>query len=239
MQAAGPTTEVLIVYYSRSGVLLQLAEQIMDGVLRVPGAEASLLAVGDEPVEQLRPGEDALAMALRRATVVNRLTAADALVVGTPAYFGSMAAPVKRLFEDCATAGNPPTSDRSRPWHGHQFRDTVGAAFTASATPHGGNEQALHSVLTMMMHLGMLVVTPGQQLPVLENMASPYGVTAVVGPNGDRLPYLQEQEEARRLGERVAKFARWLHSGRTAWEKERYARIHGGDKVAIGAGQHL
>lgn len=220
MQEAAQTTEVLVIYYSRFGVLEQLAQHIMDGVLRVPTAEASLLAVADEPVEQMRSGEDALAMALRRATIVNRLTSADALIVGAPAYFGSMASPLKRLFEDCATAGNPPASDRSRPWHGHQFRDKVGAAFTASATPHGGNEQALHSMLTMLMHLGMVVVTPGQCEPILENDTSPYGATAIVGPDGDRGPSRQEQEEAHALGERVANLTRWLQTGRTAWEKQ-------------------
>jgi NAD(P)H dehydrogenase (quinone) len=211
---------VLVVYYTRFGVLEKLAQHIMDGVLRVPLAEASLLTVDDEPVEQVRPGEDALGMTLRRATIVNRLTAADALIVGAPAYFGSMASPVKRLFEDCATAGNPPATDRSRPWHGHQFRDKVGAAFTASATPHGGNEQALHSILTMMMHLGMMVVTPGQCEPILENDTSPYGVTAIVGADGNRGLTPQELDEAHAFGERVAKLTRWLQTGRTVWEKQ-------------------
>jgi len=40
--------------------------------------------------------------------------AADALIVGAPTYFGSMASPVKRLFEDAATGAQRP--DRSRPW---------------------------------------------------------------------------------------------------------------------------
>jgi NAD(P)H dehydrogenase (quinone) len=220
MRDAGQPTEVLVVYYSRFGVLEQLAQHIMGGVLRVPLAEASLLAVDDEPVEQVRPAEDALGMTLRRATIVNRLTSADALIIGAPAYFGSMASPLKRLFEDCATAGNPPATDRSRPWHGHQFRDKVGAAFTASATPHGGNEQALHSMLTLLMHLGMVVVTPGQCEPILENDASPYGVTAIVGADGDRGLSRQEQAEAQALGERVAKLTHWMQTGRTAWEKQ-------------------
>ncbi len=221
MRDAERTTEVLVVYYSRSGVLEQLAQQIMEGALRVPAAEASLLAIDDDAVEWLRPGEDERAMALRRATIINRLTAADALIVGAPAYFGSMASPVKRLFEDCATASHPPITDRSRPWLGHQFRDKVGAAFTASATPHGGNEEALHSILTMMMHLGMVLVTPGQGDPILENAASPYGATAIVGPDGVREPSRQELEEARNLGERVARVTGWLQSGRTEWEKQR------------------
>ena len=163
-------------------------------------------------------------MALRRATVLNQLTAADALIIGAPAYFGSMASPLKRLFEDCVTAGNPPVTDRSRPWHLRQFRDKVGAAFTASATPHGGNEMALHSMLTLLMHLGMIVVTPGQHEPILEDEAAPYGATAISGPDGTRRLSLPERRAARELGQRVARAAVWLQAGRTAWEKHHGAQ---------------
>jgi len=64
----------------------------------------------------------------------------------------------------------------------HQAMFRIAAiAFVTSATPHGGNEQALQSILTLFMHLGMLVVTPGQSEPILEHPAAPYGATAVTG----------------------------------------------------------
>jgi NAD(P)H dehydrogenase (quinone) len=217
-----PITEIriLIVYYSRYGVLKLLAERAAEGARRIPGVEVRCLEVGDQPVEELRPGETKEELARRRAATVNQLSWTDALIVGAPAYFGSMASPVKRLFEDCATA-NPPPADRSRPWRHHLFRDRIGAAFTASGTPHGGNEQALHSILTMLMHLGMIVVTPGQGEPILENPAAPYGATAVAGPAGNRIPDEAEQEAARALGERTARVTSWLVWGRTEWEKRR------------------
>ncbi len=148
--------------------------------------------------------------------MVNEFTGFDAIIVGAPSYFGTMASPVKRLFEDCATA-NPPPQDRTRPWRIHLFRNKVGAAFTASATPHGGNEQTLHSILTMLMHCGMIVVTPGQGEPILENEGAPYGPTAVAGAEANRLPSAEEQEAARAHGERVAHVAAWLALGRLAW----------------------
>jgi NAD(P)H dehydrogenase (quinone) len=130
-----------------------------------------------------------------------------------------MASPVKRFFEDCVTASAPPTTDRSRPWRHHRFRDKVGAAFSGSATPHGGNEQTLHSILTMMMHLGMIVVTPGQGEPILVNDAAPYGVTTVTGPDGDWLPDEHVRGAARDEGEHVAMIATWLRQGRLDWER--------------------
>lgn len=215
-------TRVLIVYYSRFGALKAMAEQIGEGARRVADTEVHMLDVGDDPLEQPRPVEDADAMQLRRGTVIGQLAAADALIVGGPSYFGSMASPLKRFFEDCATAANPPITDRSRPWKHYLFRDKVGAAFTASATPHGGNEQTLHSILTMLMHLGMVVVTPGQREPVLEDISAPYGPTLVTGPKGTITPASHERAEAARLGERVALLTRWLMTGREAWES-----VHG------------
>lgn len=219
--------QVLIVCYSRYGVVKLLAERIAEGAGREPGVEAELLIVEDLPVTELRSDENPDDMRRRRAVLLNQLTAADALIMGSPSYFGSMAAPLKRFFEDCTTAEGPQAQDRSRPWRHHLFRDKVGAAFAASGTPHGGNEQTLLSILTMMMHLGMIVVTPGQRPPILEHEAAPYGATAISGADGRRLPSDLEQEEARALGEQVARVASWVRRGRQAWEQSRYG--HGPD----------
>jgi NAD(P)H dehydrogenase (quinone) len=198
-----------------------MAEYIADGARSVPGADVHLMEVEDLPIDILRPGENETDHLLRRGVLMERITGADALVVGAPAYFGSMASPVKRFFEDCLTAESPPpATDRSRPWRHTALRDTVGAAFTASGTPHGGNELALHSILTLFMHLGMIVVTPGQGQPILGNPAAPYGATAITGASGDDLPTAQEQEAARALGVRVAHVATWVSLGRTEWERK-------------------
>jgi NAD(P)H dehydrogenase (quinone) len=218
MNATQPLT-VLVVYYSRFGVVRALAERIAEGAGQVRSVQTELLEVADEPVGQLRPGETQDELALRRATIANRLAAADALVVGAPSYFGGPASPVKRLFEDCAVAEYPPLHDRSRPWYGQTYRDKVGAAFAASATTHGGNEETLRAILTMLMHLGMVIVTPGQQAPQLEQDVAPYGATAIAGADGTRLPDAHEQEQALALGRRVAEVTIWLHVGRSQWEK--------------------
>lgn len=212
--------QVLVVYYSRFGAVETLAECIRDGARAVEGVEAQLMRVEDWPVGEPRPDESKPDAVRRRAAALNQLTAADAIVVGSPGYFGSMAAAVKRLFEECATSERPPATDRSRPWRQHLFHDKVGAAFTATGTPHGGNEQTLHSILTLLMHLGMIVVTPGQQQPILENDAAPYGPTAVTGPRGDREPSVEVQEAARRFGQHVAEVTAWLCLGQVRWPEE-------------------
>lgn len=216
MTASERSVDVLIVYYSRFGTVEALAREVATGVEEVPDAHAHLLRVEDQPVDEARPGEDAAAVARRRAVLLDRLMAADALILGAPSYFGSMASPLKRFLEDVLTAPEP-DNDRSRPWRHYHLRERVGAAFTASGTPHGGNEQTLHSMLTLLMHLGMVLVTPGQRSPVLENEAAPYGATAISGPEGDRPPDDLARESARHLGRRVAETAAYLKLGRLVW----------------------
>ncbi len=206
---------VLLVYYSRFGAIQAMAEHIQEGIARVPGTAVDLLVVGDDPLTALRAGESVANAEAneRRLALLDRVASADALVIGSPAYFGSMASPLKRFFEDLAVASSA-RLDRSRPWHHYLFSDKPGAAFVSSATPHGGNEQALHSLLTMMMHLGMLVVTPGQRGPILEQEGAPYGATAITGPRGQRGLTAEEVDEARYLGQRIAEVGTWLRAGR-------------------------
>jgi NAD(P)H dehydrogenase (quinone) len=205
---------ILVIYYSRFGAIRDLAGQLREGATRVPGVEVDLLEVGDDPLPELQgAGLQDEAASLRRTALLNRVARADALAIGGPAYFGSLASPLKRFFEDLGVASSP-VLDRTRPWHHYLFRDKPGAAFVSSATPHGGNEQALHSMLTLMMHLGMLVVTPGQRGPILEQPAAPYGATAITGPQGQRGLTDDESGEARTLGQRLAEVATWLRAGR-------------------------
>jgi NAD(P)H dehydrogenase (quinone) len=213
--------QVLIVYYSRFGAVERLAQCVAEGARRVANVVVDFVEVEDQPIEELRAGENEGAMLTRRANVLNRLASADALVVGSPGYFGGMASPVKRLFEDCATAALSPMTDRTRPWRHYRFKDKVGAAFTATGTPHGGNEQTLLAILTMFMHFGMIPITPGQQQPILQNEAAPYGATTISGPEGNRPATTDEEEQARALGQRVGEVTTWLVTGATAWAEER------------------
>lgn len=205
---------VLVICYSRFGAIRDLAGYIREGIARVPGTASDLLEVGEDPLPELQ-GEAARDEAAngRRTVLLNRLAQADAFIIGSPAYFGSLAASLKRFFEDVGVASSP-LLDRTRPWHHYLFRDKPGAAFVTSATPHGGNEQALQSILTLMMHLGMLVVTPGQRGPILDQPAAPYGATAITGPSGHRGLTEAEIGEARDLGQRLAEVAMRLRVGR-------------------------
>ncbi len=217
MQSTSQPVSVLVLYYSRFGVVEALAEHIVRGADSVVGVAATSLPITESPLDTGLTSDSAGAE--RRAVILNQMTGADGLIVGAPAYFGSMASPVKRLFEDALVATATAPGPASRAWQAHQFRDKVGAAFTSSGTPHGGNEMALQSILTLFMHLGMLVVTPGQGEPILQNAAAPYGATAISGSSGDQVPTADEFAAAHALGARVADVATWLKVGRMEWQK--------------------
>ena len=70
-----------------------------------------------------------------------------------------------------------------------------------------------------MMHLGMVLVTPGQRPPILEHTAAPYGAVAVSGADGSHPPSQDEQDAARELGEQVAHVTTWLVQGRRDWDR--------------------
>jgi hypothetical protein len=55
--SAKAATEVLILVYSRFGVLERLAGGVAQGAQSVAGVEVHILGVEDEPIDHLRPGE--------------------------------------------------------------------------------------------------------------------------------------------------------------------------------------
>jgi hypothetical protein len=62
---------VLVLFYSRFGVLKLLAGRIEQGARSVPNVEVTVLEVDDAPLEQLRPGETQAQMHLRHAAVLD------------------------------------------------------------------------------------------------------------------------------------------------------------------------
>jgi NAD(P)H dehydrogenase (quinone) len=92
----------------------------------------------------------------------------------------------------------------------------VGAAFTSTATQHGGQEMTLFSIITNLLHFGMVVVglpySHQGQMTLAEVVGgSPYGATTIAGGDGSRQPSEIELEGARHQGALVARVAARLH----------------------------
>jgi NAD(P)H dehydrogenase (quinone) len=115
------------------------------------------------------------------------LTAADGIVFGAPTYFGTFSAEMKTFI------------DKSVRIRG-KLENKVGAAFTSSGSLSGGNETTLISMIEAMLIHGMIIV--GDPIET----GGHYGAVAVGAPDAGALV------DCRKLGERVAKFAKILAS---------------------------
>ena len=98
-------------------------------------------------------------------------------------------------------------------WAQNAFAEKVFAAFTSSATAHGGQETTLMSIYTTVCHLGGIIVPPGYTDPALLRSGNPYGA-ASVSDNGRRSPTETDLRSAYLVGHRATSVAATLRAGR-------------------------
>lgn len=178
---------ILILYWSKNGATKNLARAVARGVDSVDGAEATLRVAaddsdGDAPVVEL-----------------DDLRGCDGLIIGSPAYFGNMAAPLKAVF------------DNSTPlWLNGALCGKPGGVFTSVGSLHGGHESTLLSMMLPLIHHGMLICSVPCTEAALEKTTSggtPYGASHHTGVR--QVTEINEDESAIcfALGRRVAETA--------------------------------
>jgi len=155
-------TKALVVYYSRSGNTKKMAQFIVEG-MKDEGVEADLKDV--------------------KEVLADELLKYDVIAIGSPTYYGTMAAEIKKLL------------DESVKLHG-KLEGKIGGAFASSANIAGGNETTILDILNAMLIHGMII----QGDPKGDH----YGPVAIGSPD-DR-----SKNECLRMGERLVKLARKL-----------------------------
>ncbi len=190
-------TKVLILYYSSYGHLETMANAVAEGA-RAAGAEAVVKRVPElVPADIAAKSHFKVDQAAEFATVAE-LPDYDAIVVGAPTRFGRVASQMANFWDQ--TGGI---------WAQGQLVGKVGAAFTSTASQHGGQETTLFSILTTLMHHGMTIVGlpysfAGQARIDEVTGGAPYGATTISGGDGSRQPSQTELDGARFLGGHVA-----------------------------------
>ena len=190
--------EILIVYYSRTGSVAQLARLVARGVEEVPGMQARLrsvppVAAVTQSAQPPVPDEGAPYAALED------LRDCAGLILGSPTRFGNMAAPLKHFLDST-----------SAEWASGTLVGKPAAVFTSTGTQHGGQETTLVSMMLPLLHHGALLVGIPFTEPALNASASggtPYGASHVAGTDGSREITDHERALARALGKRVASIA--------------------------------
>jgi len=154
--------KAIVVYYSRSGNTKEMAKIIAKSM-----NEADL-PTDCKPVDKVKADD---------------LLDYDAIVVGSPTYYGQMAGPVKHLFDDTVTR------------HG-KLDGKVGAAFSSAANIGGGNETTIMGIIEAMLIAGMVVQGDPQ--------GDHYGPVSIGKPD-ERV-----RQQCRRRGQRIADLTRKL-----------------------------
>ncbi len=196
--------KVLVLYYSSWGHIEQMANAVAEGA-REAGATVTVKRVPElVPEEVARSAHYKIDQSAPIATP-NELADYDAIIIGTPTRYGNMAAQMKNFLDQ--TGGL---------WAKGALVGKVGAAFTSTATQHGGQESTILSTHTVLLHHGLVIVglpyAFAGQMGVDEiKGGSPYGASTIAGGDGSRQPSAVELEGARFQGRHVAQIAAKLH----------------------------
>lgn len=189
---------ILVLYYSRTGSVKKMAEQVVRGVQSVKGMEVKLRTV--PPVSTVcEQTEDDVPESGDMYVSLDDLKNCSGLVLGSPTRFGNMAAPLKYFWDQ--------TSDL---WMSGALIDKPAGVFTSTSSLHGGQETTLISMMIPLIHQGMIMVGLPYSEPELVKTKSggtPYGASHVSGENSN-LPLTDDEINlCRALGARVAKIS--------------------------------
>lgn len=192
--------KVLVLYYSTYGHIEAMASAIAEGA-RSAGATVDIRRVPETvPPEIAQKARFKLDQAAPLADIAT-LPDYDAIIVGTGTRFGRIASQMAAFLDQAGGL-----------WARGALRGKVGGAFSCSATQHGGQETTLFSIITNLLHFGMVIVglpySHTGQMTLDEIVGgAPYGATTVAGGDGSRQPNAIELSGARHQGELVARIA--------------------------------
>ena len=191
-------TDILVLYYSRTGATLALAREVCRGIDGVPGTASRLRTVPavsavTEAVEEAVPADGP------PFATQDDLRECAGLVLGSPTRFGNMAASLKYFLDGTV-------SD----WMAGSLIGKPAGLFTSTSSLHGGQETTLLTMAMPLIHHGMLLVGipySEQSLSTTTTGGTPYGASHVSWSRQPDSLSAEEKELARALGARVAGIA--------------------------------
>ncbi len=191
-------SEILVLYYSRDGSVARMAQLVARGVEEVTGMQARIRTVPNvsavcEAVEDSVPNSGA------PYATLDDLKACAGLVMGSPAYYGNMATPLKHFIDSTGAL-----------WLSGVMVGKPAAVFTSAGTLHGGQESTLLSMMLPLFHHGMLVMGlpySESELATTSSGGTPYGASHHSGTDGQQDVSDVEGKLCRVLGRRVAEVA--------------------------------
>ena len=189
---------ILVLFYSRHGSVSEMAKYIARGVSKVSGMEAKIRQVPDvsdttKTASPEIPDEGAPYCTLEE------LADCSGLAIGSPSYFGSMAAPLKHFIDQTSTI-----------WLTGQLIDKPACGFTSASTMHGGQEQCIHSMMTPLLHHGMIwtgLPYKNKELINTTTGGTPYGASHLANNTSETGLSNDEKALCEAQGKRIAEIA--------------------------------
>jgi NAD(P)H dehydrogenase (quinone) len=195
--------KVLVLYYSTYGHIETMAQAVADGA-RSAGAAVDIKRVPETAPEAVAKASHFKLDQAAPIARIDDLANYDAIVVGTGTRFGRISSQMASFLDEAGGL-----------WMRGTLNGKVGGAFTASATQHGGQEATQFSLISNLLHFGMVIVGlpysfQGQMRLDEITGGSPYGASTIAGGDGSRQPSENELAGARHQGELVAQTAKKL-----------------------------
>ena len=194
--------EILVLYYSRHGAVLDMANHIARGIEQVDGVVARVRTVPPVSATSEAAPKSIPDSGPPYATL-DDLRDCIGLALGSPTRFGNMAAPLKHFIDSTSPL-----------WLSAALTGKAAAVFTSSSSMHGGQETTLISMMLPLLHHGMILLGLPYTEPELmatESGGTPYGASHVAGPQSDVPLTNEEARLCRALGKRLATTALALH----------------------------
>ncbi len=188
---------ILVIYYSRHGATAEIAKLIARGVNMVEGCEAMIRSAAE--LDQNRQSNKDY---MHPIVTLNDLKNCSGLALGSPSYYGGLAAPLKAFIDETTPL-----------WMNGSLAGKPACVFTSSGSLHGGQEMALMSMLVPLMHHGMLIMGLPYTEAALNDTrtgGTPYGPSHVDGDDCRPIDKTEKQL-CLAMGKRLALAAKKLN----------------------------
>lgn len=195
--------KVLVLYYSAYGHIETMAEAIAEGA-REAGAQVDIKRVPElVSADVAKTANFKLDQAAPVASV-DDLENYDAIIVGAGTRYGRLPSQMASFFDQAGSL-----------WAKGALNGKVGGVFTSTATQHGGQETTQFSMITNLLHFGLIIVGlpysfQGQMRLDEVTGGSPYGASTISASDGSREPTENELAGARYQGQHIAQIANKL-----------------------------
>ena len=193
-------SKILVLYYSTYGHVETMAGSVAEGA-RSAGAAVDVKRVAETVPPDVAKAHHFKVEQAAPVAVPDDLVAYDAIIVGTPTRYGRIASQMAAFWDQTGAL-----------WAKGALVGKLGAAFTSTASQHGGQETTLLSMITNLLNHGLVVsglpyAFKGQLKLDEVTGGSPYGASTIAGGDGSRAVSENEKAGAFFLGKHVAEIS--------------------------------